>query len=208
MVDRQYLQNLRRPTPDQPLRVLVSACLMGILCGVDGSANGEYPSVLKLLAYDTVRIIRFCPEDYSFGTPREMCDIHGGTGFDVLDGKARVLSESGKDWTEGMLAAASKMLELAEKEQVELAVMMDISAACGSQVIYDGNRYAEDKVYQIGAGVCAALLQRNGFKLISQRDYASLELLYAKLDNNHAIAADAIDHDQTAWYQKYFGIST
>ena len=204
MTDRNYLQNLRVPTKEQPLRILMSACLAGTTCGYDGSANGEYPSALKLLGYDTVKIVKFCPEEFSFGTPREMCDIHGGTGMDVLEGKARVLTESGIDWTEGMIRASEKMLELAQREQIELAVMMDISAACGSQVIYDGNRFGENKVYQIGAGVCAAQLMRNGFKVISQRDFASLELLYAKVDENHVVNGDALDHHEHAWYKEYF----
>ncbi len=205
MTDRVYLENLRTPTKEEPLRVLVSACLTGILCGYDGSANGEYPSVLKLLQYETVRLTRFCPEEISFGSPREMCDIHGGTGMDVLDGKAKVLTESGIDWTEGMVRASEKMLEVAEREKIELAVMMDISAACGSQVIYDGNRFAENKKYQVGAGVAAAQLMRAGFNVISQRDFASLELLYAKLDPGHVINTEAKDHHEHEWYKSYFG---
>lgn len=207
MTDRYYLQQLRTPTAADPLRILVSACLTGITCGFDGTANGEYPSVLKLLQYDTVKLLRFCPEDSSFGSPREMCDIYGGTGEDVLDGKASVLAESGEDWTEGMIHAAEKMLEIAKHNNAELAVMMDVSAACGSQVIYDGNRFAENKVYQVGAGVAAALLMRHGFKVISQRDYASLEILYAKIDPQHTINTAAIDHHEIAWYKEYFNIT-
>lgn len=204
MTDRSYLQSLRIPTNDNPLRVLVSACLTGITCGYDGSANGEYPSVLKLLQYDTIRLVRFCPEEYSFGSPREMCDIHGGTGLDVLEGRAKVLSDSGIDWSEGMIHASEKMLQVAQEENIELAVMMDVSAACGSQVIYNGNRFAENKVYQIGAGVAAAQLMRNGFKVISQRDYASLQILYSKLDTNHQIDSTALDHHEIEWYKTYF----
>jgi len=166
MTDRVYLNKLRVPTKDNPLRILMSACLTGITCGFDGSANGEYPSALKFLAYDTVKIVKFCPEEFSFGTPREMCDIHGGTGIDVLNGKAKVLTESGKDWTEGMIRASEKMLEIAKKEKIEIAILMDISAACGSQVIYAGNRFGENKVYQIGSGVSAAQLKRNGFEVV------------------------------------------
>ncbi|ASS49032.1 MAG: hypothetical protein A3D31_05125 [Candidatus Fluviicola riflensis] len=205
MTDRSYIQNLRVPSKEQPLKILMSACLTGITCGFDGSANGEYPSALKLLNYNNVKIVKFCPEEFSFGTPREMCDIHGGTGIDVLEGRARVLTESGIDWTEGMIHASEKMLELAQREEIELAVMMDISAACGSQVIYDGNRFGENKVYQIGAGVSGAQLMRNGFKVISQRDFASLELLYAKLDENHVVNEDALDHHEIGWYKEYFG---
>lgn len=184
----------------------MSACLAGITCGYDGTANGEYPSALKLLGYDNVRIVKFCPEDFSFGSPREMCDIHGGTGFDVLDGKARVLTESGKDWSEGMIKASERMLEIARQEDIELAVMMDISAACGSQVIYDGNRFAENKVYQIGAGVSAAQLMRHGFQVISQRDFASLEILYAKIDPSHVIDTSKKDHHEIEWYREYFKV--
>lgn len=204
MTDQNYLRNLRTPTEENPLRILISACLTGITCGYDGTANGEYPSALKLLQYRNVKLIRFCPEEFSFGSPREMCDIHGGNGMDVLNGKARVLTETGKDWTEGMIRASEKMLEIAKQEKIELALMMDVSAACGSQVIYDGNRFAPEKKYQIGAGVSAAQLQRNGFQVISQRDFASLEILYSKIDSAHSIDQNKIDHHQHEWYLDYF----
>jgi uncharacterized protein YbbK (DUF523 family) len=204
MTDKTHLNNLRTPTKENPLRILMSSCLTGITCGYDGTANGEYPSALKFLKYDTVKIVKFCPEEFSFGSPREMCDIHGGTGMDVLNGKAKVLTETGKDWTEGMIKASEKMLEIALKEKVEVAVLMDVSAACGSQVIYDGNRFAENKVYQIGAGVCAAQLIRNGIKVLSQRDYASLEILYSKIDSVHSIDLSKVDHHEIDWYKEYF----
>jgi len=206
MTDREYIKQLRMPTKDNPLRILMSACLSGIACGWDGTATGEYPSALKFLQYDTVKIVRFCPEEFSYGAPREMSDIHGGDGFDVLDGKAKVLSETGKDWTEGMIIASEKMLEIAKKEDIEIALLMDISATCGSQVIYDGNRFSENKVYQIGAGVATAQLMRNGFKVISQRDYASLEILYSKIDPTHQIDTTKVDHHEIAWYKEYFNI--
>ncbi len=204
MMDRKLIENLRVPTIDNPLRILMSACLTGLNCGYDGSAYGDYPSALKVLKYDTVKLIKFCPEDFSFGTPREMCDIHGGTGLDVLNGNAKVLTETGVDWTEGMIKASEKMLEIAIMENVEIAIMMDISAACGSQVIYDGNRFSTNKIYQIGAGVCAAQLRKNGFLVISQRDFASLEILYSKIDNDHQIDKEKLDHNETEWYRTYF----
>lgn len=206
MTDINYIKLLKIPTKENPLKILVSSCLTGILCGYDGTANGEYPSVLKLLNHNTVKLIKFCPEEYSFGSPREMCDIYGGTGFDVLNGNAKVLTESGIDWTEGMIKASEKMLEIATKEAIDLAIMMDVSAACGSQVIYNGNRFAEDKIYQIGAGVSAAQLINAGFKVISQRDYASLEVLYSKIDPHHIIDKNALDHHEIDWYKTYFNI--
>lgn len=204
MTSKTLIEQLRKPTKDNPLRVLMSACLTGMKCGYDGSSYGEYPAATKLLSYDKVKWVRFCPEEFSFGTPREMCDIHGGTGIDVLNGKAKVLTATGKDWTEGMIAASEKMLEVAINEQIEIAVMMDTSAACGSQVIYNGNRFDDNKQYQIGMGVCAAQLRKNGFLVISQRDYASLEILYAKVDDEHQIDQSRVDHHQTDWYKNYF----
>jgi uncharacterized protein YbbK (DUF523 family) len=196
--------NLRQATKAEPLRILMSACLTGITCGYDGTSYGEYPAAMKLLTFGNARIVSFCPEDFVFGTPREMCDIHGGNGFDVLDGKAKVITESGIDWTERMIRASEKMLTIARQSDIELAVMMDISAACGSQVIYSGNRFAKDAAYQIGAGVCAAQLMRNGFTVISQRDFASLEIVYTKLDPRHPIDRTKTDHHETEWYRSYF----
>lgn len=204
MTDKILIEQIRKPTKDNPLKILMSACLTGLKCGYDGSSYGEYPSALKLLTFDKVKTVRFCPEEFSFGTPREMCDIHGGTGLDVLNGKAKVLTESGMDWTEGMIKASKKMLEIAITEKVEIVIMMDTSAACGSQVIYDGNRFDSNKKYQIGMGVCAAQLKRNGFLVISQRDFASLEVLYSKIDDNYQIDKQKVDHHETEWYKNYF----
>jgi uncharacterized protein YbbK (DUF523 family) len=159
-----------------------------------------------LLNYDNVKLIQFCPEEFEFGTPREMCDIYGGNGIDVLEGRAKVLTTSGIDWTDGMIRASEKMLEVARKNNIELAIMMDVSAACGSQVIYDGNRFGENKVYQIGSGVSAAQLKRNGFEVISQRDFASLEILYCKIDSQHKLDNAKVDHHEIEWYKTYFNL--
>lgn len=204
MTDKAYLNNLRVPTKENPLRILSSACLLGEMCGADGTNYGSYPSALKLMQYQNVTLIPFCPENYVFGTPRETPDCEGGTGDDVLDGKARVITETGKDITSEMIRASLKMLQIAQENDVELAIMMDSSGACGSQVIYNGSRFSENPSYQIGMGVCAAQLHRNGIKIVSQRDYASLEILYAKIDPSHVIQKDAIDHDQIEWYLDYF----
>ena len=207
MTDREYLNNLRIPTEADPLCILASACLLGVLCGVDGTSNGEYPGVLKLFKYKNVKLIPFCPEDFVFGTPRETPDVKGGTGHDVLDGKAKVITETGKDITSEMVRASLKMLEIAQQNKVELAVMMDVSGACGSQVIYNGSRFSKKPSYQIGMGVCAAQLDRNGIKIISQRDFASLEILYSKIDKDHFTDRTAKDHHEHEWYITHFGLS-
>lgn len=177
---------------------------MGTLCGADGSSYGYYPHIKDLSKFSNVQITSFCPENYSFGTPREIPDISGGNGADVLDGKASVITETGKDITEGMLNAAKRMLQIAQENKIELAILMDVSAACGSQVIYNGHRLHQNPQYQVGMGVCAEMLTRNGFKIISQRDYRSLDLLMAKIASDHLPDKTAIDHDETDWYREYF----
>jgi uncharacterized protein YbbK (DUF523 family) len=201
---RNYIDSLPDPTPENPLHILVSSCLSGTLCGFDGTSYGEYPIMIKLLAHKNLAFHSFCPEDFSFGTPRELCNIHGGDGFDVLAGKAKVLTESGKDWTAQLIHAAERMLAVATQHQVRLAILTDTSASCGSQVIYNGHRHAEDPKYLSGPGVCSALLIRNGFHVISQRDYRTLEHFFKKLNPSHIISEQSIDYHESSWYKDHF----
>jgi hypothetical protein len=62
-------------------------------------------------------------------------------------------------------------------------------------------------VYQIGAGVCAALLILNNIPVVSQRDFYTLGLLMQKLDETFVPDPAAIDHHQNPWYREYFGSS-
>lgn len=191
-------------TEDNPLAILVSACLLGVPCGVDATSYGApFEHTDQLFRLPNVRTVAFCPEDFSFGTPRRTPDIHGGTGVDVLNGTARVLSDSGEDWTEPMIRAAHVMLAVAERNGVHLAVLTDISAACGSEVIYRGAR--SNGAHQAGQGVCAALLIRHGIRVISQRDHRTLGRLIHKLDPSFEVDPGAQDHHQSEWYIGRFG---
>jgi len=201
---KEEIQKFPTCTVENPLRILVSACLAGTLCGVDGSSNGDAYWIKKLIALPNAKTTLFCPEEFSFGTPRNLPDIHGGDGFDVLDGKAKVLTDKGENWSEGMIAAAHEMLKLAQANRIDIAILMDMSAACGSQVISNGCRLNSERKYRKGPGVAAALLLRHGFKVVSQRDYRTLEYLHNKLDPLHPIDESVIDHHENAWYQSYF----
>jgi uncharacterized protein YbbK (DUF523 family) len=68
-----------------------------------------------------------------------------------------VISDKGEDWTNGMITSAQAMLKLARENDIELAILMDMSAACGSQVISNGCRLVESRKYQKGPGVSGAL---------------------------------------------------
>jgi uncharacterized protein YbbK (DUF523 family) len=211
MVNPPYRNHLPSPstieswptfTPEHPLRIIVSGCLAGFKVGVDGTSYGEHPTIAKLLAFPAVKATPFCPEDFSFGTPRDCPDIHGGDGHDVLAGKARVLIPNGEDWTVGMIAAAREMLRVARTENARFAVLMDISGACGSQVIYAGRRQAAP--YRIGRGVAAALLAEAGIPIVSQRDWKTLDRIFCKLDASRSADRSLNDHHESDWYREYF----
>lgn len=199
------LAALRVPTPDDPMRVLVSGCLAGLPCGVDGTDYGMGRALGGILSLPTVRAIPFCPEEAGIGTPRTMPDIHGGDGFDVLDGRARVLDEKGEDLTAKMVFGAERMAAHAREHRVELAVLTDMSAACGSQVISDGCRLLPDRRYRAGVGVATALLLRNGIAVVSQRDHRTLGEIRARMDPRFRRDPNAADHHESEWYRDRFG---
>jgi uncharacterized protein YbbK (DUF523 family) len=80
MTAKEYLENLRICTPDEALRLLVSACLLGIACGAEGRSYREYLQIKRLSQFENVKIFSFCHEDFVFGTPREIPDLEGGNG--------------------------------------------------------------------------------------------------------------------------------
>ncbi len=196
---RARIDALREPTAEEPWRVLVSGCLAGWLCGVDGSDYGLGGLLADLARLPTFRAVPFCPEEVVLGTPRTTPDIHGGDGFDVLARRAKVLDEHGADLTEKMIDGARAMLTRAREASAELAILVDMSAACGSQVISDGCRLTEARRYQKGVGVATAMLLDAGIPVVSQRDFRTLALLRARLEPGYEPPRDALDHHEHPW---------
>ncbi len=196
---------LRAPTPEDPWRVLVSGCLAGLPCGVDGTDYGMGGHPFPLFAMPTVRTRPFCPEDAGIGTPRTMPDIHGGDGRDVWAGRARVRDERGADLTAGMQRGARAMADFAATHRVDLAVLTDMSAACGTRVISLGCRYDEPRQFQRGVGVAAAALIAAGVPVVSQRDDRSIARLCAMAEPGRPIDPAARDHHERDWYRSCFG---
>jgi uncharacterized protein YbbK (DUF523 family) len=194
-------------TAAAPLCLLVSACLDGRPCGVDGTSYGDYPLARHLLSLPNVRALPFCPEERAFGTPRETPNLHGGNGHDVLDGRSlarvRMDTEEARDVTEALVREAEGMAAFAREHGAQLALMMDISGACGSTCIYDGRR--SDRRYQRGPGVAGAAVMRAGVPVVSQRDERTLAAVLAKLDGlAGAPFTDRLDHHEREWYRAYF----
>ncbi len=150
----------------------VSACLIGSKCNFNGS-DLLSPFVKELQSIDQVNFIYFCPEDEVFGTPRPNLRIVGGDGDDVLDGKALVIDENGKDVTALQISGAHKFLDHLKKSNVTIAILMEGSPSCGSNVLLNEANWPMGG-FKRGIGVSAALLRRNEIKVFSSFDELSI----------------------------------
>ena len=142
--------------------ILVSACLAGIDCRWDGE-NRLDPEIKELV--DKKEAIALCPEVLGIGAPgvpRESVELVGGDGNDVLDGKARAISSSGRDVTENFILGSSKILKILKAYDIKEAILKSNSPTCGVDHIYDGTFSGTLKD---GDGVLTALLKRNNIKV-------------------------------------------
>jgi len=145
-------------------RKLVSACLLGVNCRYDGQ-NNLNEKVMELALKGL--LIPVCPEQLGgLGTPREPMGIIGGGGAEVLDGKARVINRKNEDVTDNLVRGAEETLKIARSFEVKEAILKARSPSCGCGKIHDGTspRLVE------GDGVTAALLKREGIRIITEED--------------------------------------
>lgn len=73
-----------------------------------------------------------------FSTPREPAEIVGGTGEDVLNGRAKVVEKSSRDMTDLYLKVAYETLKKAKEINATTVVLKEYSLSCGSKMIYNG----------------------------------------------------------------------
>lgn len=146
--------------------ILVSSCLAGLKVRYDGK-DCLYTEIQRLTDEKNAETI--CPEVVGgLSIPRKPAEIVGGDGYDVLDGKAKVINTSGEDVTAEFLRGAYRALEKAIEVNATLIVLKESSPSCGSSKIYDGC-FSGRKIP--GNGVTSALLKRNGFKVISEEQF-------------------------------------
>lgn len=87
-------------------KLLVSACLMGFGCGIT-VAKAQLAATLSRWQ-QAGRLVIHCPElAAGLPTPRLPAEILGGTGGDVLAGRARIVESDGRDVTEHYQLAAA-----------------------------------------------------------------------------------------------------
>lgn len=145
-------------------KILVSACLLGRKVRYDGTVMPVH-DVLKSW-FDQELIVPVCPEvTGGLPVPRDPAEICGGDGFTVLENKATVRSKDGRDVTEFFLKGALKALQIAEENDITMAIMKDGSPSCGSSYIYDGT-FTKKRI--AGKGVTGAVLEQHGIRVITE----------------------------------------
>lgn len=153
--------------------VLVSACLLGRPVRYDG---GHRRSASPILArwIDEGRVVAVCPEVAGgLPTPRRPAEIEAGAGGDrVLAGRARVIDATQVDVSAAFVAGAHRVLELALRMKVRVAVLKEGSPSCGTAVIHDGS-FSGTRVR--AHGVTAALLVQHGIQVFSEHEFDSAD---------------------------------
>jgi uncharacterized protein YbbK (DUF523 family) len=148
-------------------RILVSSCLAGRLVRYDGAAKPVEADLFERWRAEG-RLIPFCPEvTGGLTVPRPPAEIVGGDGRDVLDGTARILTDTGEDVTDEFLRGARLALETARRHGARTALLKEGSPSCGTHRIYDGTFTGTSTP---GIGVTTALLERAGIKVFPETD--------------------------------------
>lgn len=137
------------------MRVLVSACLLGVRCRYDAKSV-PCQSVESLSGrFDFIPV---CAEIMGgLPTPRVPSERNG----------ASVISRDGTDVSMSFVRGAEEVLRLARLLNCNVAILKQNSPSCGSRMIYDGT--FSGKLIP-GQGVTAELLQKNGITVFSEND--------------------------------------
>lgn len=143
------------------MKIIVSACLMGVHCRYNG--KGEWDEGVCALMKQH-QLIPVCPELFGgLETPREPAEISAG----------RVITCNGADVTGQYQRGAQEVLALAKRMGCRTAILKQRSPSCGKGRIYDGS--FSGKLID-GDGVTAALLEAHGISVFGEGEFNSVFL--------------------------------
>lgn len=141
------------------MKLLVSACLLGVGCRYDGKSN-QLPQYKRLLKEHTC--IPVCPEQLGgLPTPREPSERQG----------ERVVMKSGRNVTAEYRRGAEEALRLAELFDCGTAILKEKSPSCGSGLIHDGS-FAGGLAP--GDGVTTEVLKAHGIRVLGESQVGEL----------------------------------
>jgi uncharacterized protein YbbK (DUF523 family) len=105
--------------------VAASACLLGYCCRYDGRTSPN-EALVKRAAKGAM--LPICPEELGgLSTPRTPCELRDGDGFDVLEGRARVVDRDGNDVSDAFLRGAYAALKRIRERNIRFCYLKDKS---------------------------------------------------------------------------------
>ena len=141
-------------------KLIISACLLGEPCRYDGKSK-PCQDIQKLKG--DYLFLPVCPECMGgLPTPRPPAELQ-------WDG--RVVNREGIDVTAQYRKGAERVLEIAQREGCEIALLKEKSPSCGKGMIYDGSFTG---TLISGNGVCVDLLTQNGIKVFGESEIERL----------------------------------
>ena len=137
------------------MRILVSACLLGLRVRYDGKSK-PCEAVIRLM--DKHELIPVCAEVFGgLPTPRVPAERVG----------SRVIAKDGRDVTAEYVRGAEEIARLAQMYHCTHAILKEKSPSCGKGRIYDGTHTG---TLTKGNGVLAELLMDRGIKVVGETE--------------------------------------
>ena len=137
------------------MKILLSACLLGVNCRYDGGNNRLAALTDRLKGHELHGV---CPEVLGgLPTPRVPAEILGGT----------VVTADGRSVDSEFRAGALAALQLARMLRPDLVILKSRSPSCGAGEIYDGS-FSHVRIP--GDGVFAAYLKKEGFRVMTEEE--------------------------------------
>ncbi len=148
-------------------KILISGCLAGDVVRYDGRHIPLEDHWLKGLLRNGI-LCKCCPEvEGGMPIPRAPAQIVGGSGFDVLAGRATVVDVCGENVTRYFLEGAEWALSKVRQFNIKAALLKEKSPSCGCRTIYDGSFSSK---LTDGVGVTTALLMENDVSVFSEKE--------------------------------------
>jgi len=159
------------------MKVLISACLLGINSRYDGK-NKFDKDLLSFLIKNKIDFFPFCAEQLGgLTTPREPSETENGySAQDVIEGRGRVLTKSGKDVTKNYIDGANVILKFCKSIDITHAILAEKSPSCGYTKVYDGT-FTGTLIE--GNGILTQILKNNGIVIVKDiQDLSRKSLTY------------------------------
>jgi len=145
------------------MKIALSSCLLGCNCRYDASHNLNEALLDLLKPYE---IVPFCPEDYSFGSPRPTMDL-----VDNKKNISAISNETNENLSQPIFDYAKDFFD--KHSDIKLFIGKDRSPSCGvkSAKVYDVEK---NLLHRDGTGLMAQIALDFGIECWDAEDYLSL----------------------------------